>query len=62
MPTCASNGEEIDVIRDVPQNFERRMMLEKEIHLYANAANVLEHIAELHVFRIRSETVKSVPR
>lgn len=60
MPAGASDRKKIDVIRNVAQDLECGVVLEQKIHLYANAANVLEHVAELHVFRVRSETVESV--
>ena len=34
-------------------------MLEEKVHLNAYTANILEHVRELHIFRIRSETVKA---
>ena len=52
MPASASDGEDIRVRVDVTKNLEGSMMLEEEIHFYAYAANVLEHIGELHILGV----------
>ena len=50
VPASASDGEEIKVVGDVLEYVKRCVMLEEEVHLNAYAANVPEHVAELHVF------------
>lgn len=60
MPTSASDGEDVCVRSNIPENFEGSMVLEKEIHLNADAANILEHVGKLHILRIGSKAIKSV--
>lgn len=59
MPARASDGEYVGICVDIAENLEGSMMLEEEIHFYAYAANVLEHIRELHVLRVRAKTVEA---
>lgn len=61
MPTCASDGEKISIIGNVAKDFECGVMLEQEVHFDANTTNILEHVAELHVVRIRPKPVKTAP-
>ena len=60
MPTGTSDGEDVRVGSNIPENFKGSVMLEKEIHLNADAANILEHVGKLHVFRIGSKAIKSI--
>ena len=59
MPTCACESEKISVIRDVSEYLECRVMLEEEVQLDAYPANIFEHVAELHVIRVRAETIET---
>lgn len=52
VPARTSNGEYVEIVIHTSQDIERCVMLEKKIHFDAYTANVLEHIAELHVLRI----------
>ena len=36
------------------------MMLEEEVHLDADASDIFEHVAELHVFWVRTKAVEAV--
>jgi hypothetical protein len=44
VPTRASDSKQIDVGADVSKDLKSCVMLKEKIHLYANAANILEHI------------------
>jgi hypothetical protein len=59
VPAGAGDGEKILIVADVAEDLQSGVMLEEQVHFYADAANVLEHIGELHVFRIRTEAIKS---
>ena len=59
VPACAGDSKQIDVVRYATQYVDRGVMLEEKIHLRSDAANVGEHVAELHVLRIRAKAVKS---
>lgn len=59
MPTGAGNGEEISVVVDIAEDVEGRVVLEEEIHLDTDAANVLEHVGELHMLGIRAEAIEA---
>ena len=59
VPTGTCDGEDVRVCADVPKNLESSMMLEQEIHFYTDATDVLEHVRELHIFRVRSKAVKT---
>ena len=52
VPAGASDGKDIGIVTDIAEELEGGVVLEEEIHFNANAANVLEHTGELHVFRI----------
>ena len=52
VPTSASDCEDVGIITDVTQELEGSVMLEEEVHLDTDAADVLEHIGKLHVFWI----------
>jgi len=60
VPSLARHREQINVVRDSPQYLERRVVLEEEIHLNTNPANILDDMALLHVLRIASEAVEDV--
>lgn len=60
MPTCASDGEEIAFVGGGVEDVDGGVVLEKEVPVHGDAANVLEHVGELHVLRIRPESVESV--
>ena len=60
VPSGAGDGEEIVVVGDTSKDFEGSVVLEKQVHLYANATNVLEHVAKLHVLRVRAEPIETV--
>ncbi len=60
MPTSAGDGKDVGICTDITQDLERRVMLKEKIHFYAYAADVLEHVGELHIFRIRAEAVEAV--
>jgi len=49
MPASARDGEDVCVRIDITEDFERGVMLEQKIHVYAYTANVLEHVGKLHV-------------
>ena len=59
MPACACDGEDVGVGADVAEDFEGGVVLEEEVHVNSYATNVLEHVAELHVFWIRAKSIKS---
>lgn len=59
VPAGAGNGEDIGVCADVAEDFEGGVMLEEEVHFDADSADVLEHVGELHILGIGSESVKS---
>lgn len=59
MPACAGYSEEIHIVADVTEDVEGCVMLEEEVHLDADAADVLEHVRELHVLRIRAEPIEA---
>ena len=59
VPACTRNGEKVHVVVDIPQDFQCRMVLEEQIHLDTQSSDVLEHVRELHVFRIRSKAVET---
>lgn len=59
MPTSASNSEDICVGSNILENFKGSMVLKKKVHLNADAADILEHIGKLHVFRIGPKAIKS---
>ena len=59
VPTGAGNREKVIVIRDISEDLQGCVVLKQKVHLYANATNVFEHVAELHVLRIRAKPVKS---
>ena len=52
MPSGAGDGKDVDVGADISKDFEGSMVLEKQVILYADPTNVLEHIRELHVFGV----------
>lgn len=60
MPACAGYSEEVHVVADVTEDVESCVMLEEEIHLDTDAADVLEHVRELHVLGIRAESIEAV--
>jgi hypothetical protein len=59
VPTGAGDGEKVVVVRDISEDLESGVMLEKKIHFHTNPTNVLEHVAELHVLRIGTKTVEA---
>ena len=59
VPACTGDGEQVQVVRDVSEDLKRRVVLEEKIHLDADAADVFEHVGELHVVRVRAESVES---
>lgn len=60
MPACAGYSEEVRVVADVAEDVEGCVMLEEEVHLDAYAADVLEHVGELHVLGIGAESIEAV--
>ena len=62
VPACACDGEEVYVGGDVAQDFEGRVVLEEEVGFYAQAADVFEHVGELHVFGVGAEAVETNSR
>lgn len=59
MPAGTGDGEEVEVVVDVAKDVQSGVMLEKQVHLNTNTPNILEHVGELHVLRIRSVPVKA---
>ena len=49
MPSCASDSKDIDIVTNVSQNLQGGVMLEQEVHFYADASNVLKHVRKLHI-------------
>lgn len=60
VPSGPSDCEEVHVVADIAEDLERCVMLEEKIHLDTQPSNVLEHVGELHVFRIRPKAIESV--
>lgn len=60
MPACAGDSEEVHVVANVAKDVKGCMVLEEEIHLDTDAADVLEHVRELHVLGIRAESIEAV--
>lgn len=52
VPARTRDGEDIYVVADVPEEVESGVMLEQKKHFHSDPSNVLEHVTELHVFRI----------
>ena len=52
MPAGAGDGEDVRVGAYIAKDLEGGVVLEKQIHLYTNAAYILEHIGKLHVLRV----------
>lgn len=52
MPACAGDGEDVGVGADVAEDFEGGVVLEEEVHVDADAADVFEHVRELHVLGV----------
>lgn len=59
MPACAGYSEEVRVVADVAEDVEGCVMLEKEVHLDADAADVLEHVGELHMLGIGAKAIET---
>ena len=59
VPAGAGDGEDICVCADVAEDFKCCVMLEEEVHFYADSADVLEHVGELHILGIGSESVEA---
>lgn len=59
VPSGSCDSEEVVVVLNVAQDFKSGVMLEEEVHFDTDAADVLEHVGELHVIRVRAEAVKS---
>ena len=60
MPTGTGDGEEVQVRVHVSQDLDGRVVLEQQIHLNGDAADVLEDGRRLHVIRIRAKAIKAV--
>jgi hypothetical protein len=60
MPPRARNREEIDIVRDIPQNLVRGVMLEEEEHVNSNSADAFEDVAALHVLWVAAPAVEDV--
>lgn len=59
MPASTGDSEEIDIIVDIAEDVESSVVLEEEVHLDTDAADIFEHIRELHVLWIRAEAIKA---
>lgn len=59
MPACTGDGEEVEGVGDVAEDVECGVVLKQEVKLDADATDVLEHGAELHVLGVGAEAVKS---
>jgi hypothetical protein len=59
VPACAGDCEEIVVCADVAKDVESCVVLEEQVHFDADAADVLEHVGELHMFRVGAKAVES---
>jgi hypothetical protein len=59
VPASSSDSEEIHVIIDVAENVKSCVMLEEQVHFNTDAANVLEHIRELHMLGVRAEAIEA---
>lgn len=62
MPSSARDCEQISIVGNISKKLQRRMMLKKQVHLNANATDILEHVAELHVFGVGAKSVKTMFR
>ena len=60
MPAGAGDGEDVGVGGDGAEDLEGGVVLEEEVVFDAEAADVFEHVAELHVFGVGAETVESI--
>lgn len=60
MPPLPRDSEEIDVVAHGPQDLVGRVVLEEEVHVYPNPAQILEDMALLHVLRITPVPVEDV--
>ena len=60
MPASAGDGEDVGVGGDGAEDLEGGVVLEEEIVFDSQAADVFEHMAELHVFGVGAEAVESI--
>ena len=60
VPPCAGDCKDVSVGGHCAKDLERGVVLKEKVKLNADAADVLEHIAELHVFWVRTETVEAM--
>ena len=60
VPAVARDGEEIHVRADVAKDLNRCVVLEQQVHLDGDTANVLENGRGLHIVGIGAEAVKDV--
>lgn len=58
VPSCPCNGEQIEVVA-VAQNLDGRVVLEQQVHVDGDAANVLEDGRLLHVIGVGAEAVEA---
>lgn len=59
VPSSACDCEEIHVVVHIAENFQGGVVLEEQVHLDTYPTDILEHVGELHVFRIRAKTVEA---
>lgn len=59
VPAGARDGEDVYVCADIAEDFEGGVVLEEEVRIDADSADVLEHVGELHVLGIGPESVKA---
>lgn len=59
VPAGARDGEDVCVCADVAEDLKRGVVLKEEVGINADSADVLEHVGELHVLGIGSESVKA---
>jgi hypothetical protein len=59
MPAGTSNSEQVKVVGDIAKYIDSCVMLEEQVHLYTDPANVLEHIGELHVLWVRAKAIET---
>lgn len=62
VPACASNGEEIAFVGGDVEDVKGGVVLEEEVPVDGNAADVLEHVRELHILWVGPKPIEAVTR
>lgn len=59
MPTCSGDGEEISFVGSDVEDVEGGVVLEEEVPIDGNTADVLKHVRELHVLWVGAESIEA---